>query len=344
MEFSYTVLINPNLERPELVVFLNSGNFNIIEHKIAPIGPLRDWQMYWFLKKYKNKFDLVHVMSSNFPFSLRNGICTIHDMTYKKYFDNPKYTFNLSKKYIDWTMKNCIKYSKAIIAVSKSTKKEIIESFAVTKINEEKINVIYEGWEHLKKDFKAVCKNIEQIPNSYMFYLGTSRKHKNLVGLLNAYKMAEPHLNSNIKLVIAGSQKYINEQNIKLIESINKDEKKVIFTGYLSDECVESYFKNADCLIFPSLSEGFGLPILEAFYYNKTVLCSNTTSLPEVAGNAAFYFNPNDYKNIADVIIKFYSIQEDDEKMSQLRAEQLEKFSWVTAAKETIELYKRTLT
>jgi hypothetical protein len=92
-KFNYTVLINKGVKRKLLTELFYSTQINIIEAKIAPIGPKRDWDMFWFLLKYKKKFDLIHITSNNYPLALKNGVSTIHDITFKKYFDNPEYCY-----------------------------------------------------------------------------------------------------------------------------------------------------------------------------------------------------------------------------------------------------------
>lgn len=345
-QFEYTVLINPGLKRPELTTLLEAGDFKIIKRKIASIGPKRDWGMFWFLRRHEKNYDLIHITSSNFPLSLRNGICTIHDLTFKKYFDSPKYTFNLATTYMDMVVRNCLKYAKSIIAVSQSTKNELINNFNIDEKTSDKINVIHEGWEHLThytSDKKNPCEAQVLVKNNYLFYLGTTRKHKNLSNLLLAFKIAIEHIPADKKLAISGSDKHISNKELSLISEINKNGKRIIFTGYLSNACVEEYFINADAYIFPSLSEGFGLPVLEAFYYNKPVLCSNTTSLPEVAGDAALYFDPHDPKSIAKVINEFYSNPPDKDALIKKGRDQLTKFSWVKAAQQTTNIYKKCL-
>ena len=124
---------------------------------------------------------------------------------------------------------------------------------------------------------------------------------------------------------------------------INCNGERIVFTGYLSNACVEQYFRHCDAFILPSLSEGFGIPVLEAFYFGKPILCSNTTSLPEVAGDAAQYFDPLIPESIAAAMINFYRRPEIAEEFVKKGSERLQLFSWNKAAKETVLLYKKVL-
>lgn len=341
-EFEYTVLLNKGLKKEEFTSFVRCGNFKILEKKIAPIGPERDWDMFWFLLKYKSRFDLIHITSNNYPFALGKGICTIHDITFKSYFDHPKYSFKLATKYMNAVIKHCLKKSTVIIAVSNSTKAELTKWYHLNDKAQDKIKVIYEGWEHLTEyRSNKVCTDEFVSINEYIFYLGTFRIHKNISNLLRAFSLALAHIPSNKKLAISGSSKKLNLKDKEFLKEINRHEERIVFTGYLTNECVEKYFQNADAYILPSLSEGFGIPVLEAFYYNTPVLCSNTTSLPEVAGKAAIYFDPYNVQDIANAIIKFYNNPIQSENLIKSGKEQLQKFSWSKTAQETVQVYKK---
>lgn len=346
-EFEYTILINKGLKREGFISFITSGNFKVLEKCIAPIGPKRDWDMFWFFLTHRKKFDIVHITSNNYPFILNKGIITIHDITFKRFFDNPKYTFNLATAYMNKVIGNSIKKTSAIIAVSNSTKNELIKWYKLNKKYSQKIKVIYEGWEHVKQTEryeKDLDEFIQPPQGDYLFYLGTFRIHKNISGLLSAFLSALDHIPNNKKLAISSSGKNIKKDDLKIFNEINKNGERVFFTGYLPNASVEEYFKNADCYILPSLSEGFGLPILEAFYYQTPVLCSNTTSLPEVAGNAAIYFDPYNSQDIANAIIRFYNEPLLPSKLIEAGKEQLKKFSWSKTAKETVEVYRNSVT
>ncbi len=345
-DIEYTILINPIVIPEDYIRLEQVGKIKIIKKRIARIGPKRDWDMFWFLRKHEGNFDLIHITSNNYPFALKKGICTIHDVTFKTgLFDSPKYTFNLAVTYMDWVIRNCLKKSKAIITVSTSTKDELIKWFKPGEIISNKIQVINQGWEHLqtyRTNDNASCDTPPQ-QHDYLFYLGTLRIHKNISNLLLAFKLAIKEISPLKKLAISGFNYHMRKEDIATIKAINEAEERVFFTGYLSNACVEEYFKNADAYILPSLSEGFGLPILEAFYFDTPVLCSNTTSLPEVAGNAAIYFNPYDPNDIAKAIVQFYNDSSLAAGMKQKGKEQLQKFSWKKTASKTVDLYKKVL-
>jgi len=341
--FDFLVLISKGNKRRELWDVLRTGKFRIIEANISPIGPKRDWDMFFFLKKHKHIFDLFHSTSNQYPLSLKNGIATVHDITFRKYLDAKWWTFNIASRYLNLVIKRSLHNAAAVIAVSNYTKDDLVRSYKIDAATQEKIKVIYEGWEHLmNNEDDSIPESLPQF-KTYLFYVGTTRLHKNMRNLLLAFKIACRQLPANIKLVISGNETYLDETDKSTIAEINAEGERVIFTGFVSKKVLEHLFRNADGFIFPSLSEGFGIPVLESFYFNKALLCSGTTSLPEIAGDAALYFDPEDSKDIAAAILKFFNEPELAKELAAKGIERLKLFSWEKAAKETVELYRKTL-
>ncbi len=342
--FDYTVVINKGLERKALTDLFADTRIHVIEAKVASIGPRRDWDMFWFLRKHKKNFDLIHITSSNYPMFLKGGICTIHDITFKKYFDSPKFTFNLAPLYMDWVVKAALRNAKAIITVSRSTKNELVNTYQLNEKMSSKIHPVWHGgWEHLvheKESDVEICTEGRVMDGNYLLYVGTNRKHKNISNLLRAFKLALPNIPKTKKLSIIGSEKYLKQEDLQVVNEINQQATRVIFTGYLSQACVDLYFENADAFVFPSLAEGFGLGVLEAFYYNIPLLCSNITSIPEIAGEAALYFDPHKPENIADAIVKYYADPQLSNTLKLAGQERLKLYSWKKNADETVAFYK----
>ena len=341
--FEFIILINPGIEREELSWALHSGKFTILREKINSIGPKRDWDMFWFLLKNKNAFDLFHSTSNQYPLFLKKGVATIHDIIFSKYLDTPWWTFNFAKGYINTIIKNSLYRSAAVIAVSEATKNELVSHYKLSDKVKNKIHVIYEGWEHLLADRKG--EEIPSLPfnSNYLFYVGSSRIHKNLSGLIKGFIISLSMVPKNIKLIVSGDLQYINDEDRKMINEVNAGGAKIIFTGYVSNATLDEIFKNADAFIFPSLHEGFGIPVLEAFYFKKPLLCSNTTSLPEIAGDAAIYFDPENPDDIAKTITFFYKNPSIWQSLIEKGQQRLNLFSWKKAGKETIALYKEIL-
>lgn len=338
--FDYSVLVNKNLNRNALTDILKDQRFTIIEARIAPIGPKREWDMFWFLRKYKTKFDLFHSTSNQYPLYLKKGIATIHDITFRKYLNAPWYTFKTASFFLNLVIKNSLYRSVAVIAVSEFTKNDLVNKYQLNEKIQKKISVIYEGWEHLinSDDNEIVNTELFEFEN-YLFYVGTTRVHKNMKNLLKAFIIAANEINENISLVIVGNESYLDDDDKKSINAINEKYKRVFFTGFVSKKELDYLFTNCYAFIFPSLSEGFGIPVLEAFYFKKPLLCSNSTSLPEIAGNAALYFDPSSPEDIARSVITLYKDPAIGPGLVKKGEERLQLFSWKKTASQTVQLY-----
>lgn len=342
--FEFSVLINKGTKREALLAVLSSGKFTIVEAKIAPIGPKRDWDMFWFFRKHKKNFDLFHSTSNQYPLCLKNGIATIHDITFRKYLDTPWWSFKMAPRFLNKVIKNSLYRSAAVIAVSNATKKALVANYQLGDKLQNKIQVIYEGWEHLiKEDTERNTDKTYPAKGKYLFYVGTTRVHKNIKNLLKAFLIAKKSLPGNIDLIVSGNETYLDAEDKEIITQINATGERIFFTGFVSKNELDHLFKNSDAFIFPSFSEGFGIPVLEAFYFNKPLLCSNATSLPEIAGEAALYFNPAQPSAIADAILYFYNNPMIAETLVVKGRQQLQLFSWKKAAEETALLYKKIL-
>jgi len=342
--FDISVLINKGVKREALWAVLHTGKFKVIAASIAPIGPKRDWDMFWFFRKHKKDVDLFHSTSNQYPLCLKGGIATVHDITFRKYLDSSWWSFNMAKRFLNRVIKNALYQAAAVIAVSNATKMALIESYHLDKRQQDKIKVIYEGWEHLvKEDTETAPDTVYQDRGKYLFYVGTTRVHKNMKNLLRAFLIAKPSLPEYINLIVSGNETYLDKEEQQIINKLNEAGKRVFFTGFVSKHELEHLFRNAGAFIFPSFSEGFGIPVLEAFYFNKPVLCAAATSLPEIAGDAALYFDPADPAAIAATILYFYDNPKVWSCLVTSGQKQLELFSWTKTAAETLSLYKNTL-
>ena len=161
---------------------------------------------------------------------------------------------------------------------------------------------------------------------------------KNLIKLIQAFSRIRDKING-IQLVIVGAEKWRSSSIHSLVYEQNL-ENDVIFTGYLTDDDLVALYNLARVFIYPSLYEGFGLPILEAMACGTPVICSNTSSMPEVAGEAAMYIDPNNEKDIALALLE---IIQDDRLAHSLSSKGklwVNEFSWAKTARETLALYR----
>lgn len=232
--------------------------------------------------------------------------------------------------------------SSQIIAISESTKLDLIKYLA---IDEHKISAIPlaadEAFRPQPIDMIEAAQSRYGIPRQYCLYVGTNKPHKNLLGLLKAWKL----LNDNKgleghSLVIAGrwDSRYSEAKQYALGSGLTKFVK---FIGNVEEEHLPALYSGATIFIQPSLYEGFGLPIIEAMACGTVVACSNTSSLPEVVGDAAILFNPKDAAIMATTLGNLIS---DRNKLNSLKDKsvlQAARFSWHKTALNTIEIYRK---
>ncbi len=222
----------------------------------------------------------------------------------------------------------------SIIAISESTKNDIIN---VLKIDKSKINTIYLGFSKVKE--KTLFED-SLIKNKYFLFVGSMDKRKNILNIVKSFiEFKKRNHDSSYKLVIAGSGG--NEQS-KVMGLINKSMYKddIIITGYVDDNQISNLYYYSSFILYPSLYEGFGLPILEGYSYNKIVLISNNSSLREIGGeDAPFVNDANDYFEICDKIEQIIAFSNDKQNnIINKNKEQLLKFSWKKSALLTREV------
>ncbi len=258
-------------------------------------------------------------------------VVAIHDLSH---FHFPKEFLKKDLyKLKNWT-KESVEKAEKIIAVSKTTKKDLIKFY---NLPDEKIKVIYNGWE--KTQVKPKKTKINLKPKKYCLFVSTIQPRKNIARLAQAFDKFKKQTRSDLRLVIAGKKGWLWKDIFRQIEKLeNKDQ--IIFTGYVDDAELAWLYKNALFFIHPSLYEGFGLPVLEAFSWGLPTACSFTGSLPEIAGEASIYFNPLDIDDMADKIRKLWEDGNLRERLSRQGKQRLKDFSWKKCGQETLEVIR----
>ena len=206
--------------------------------------------------------------------------------------------------------------------------------------------------EDQNKDYQnkenQVSTSTQDILNTdYILHVGTLEKRKNLPALIRAFKMVQQSGFPNLKLVLVGmaSNKITLDDSAAIADAINQEQlsRDVVLTGYLNDAEVQVIYQKAKLYVFPSINEGFGIPVLEAFKYKVPVVIANNTCLPEVAGLGAKSFNPFEVTDIAQTITLLLN----DEALRQSYIEkgnaQLQNFSWEKTAGSLMQLFKKAV-
>lgn len=230
-----------------------------------------------------------------------------------------------------------VKSANHIITMSEATKRSIVRYF---KVDESKITVIYEGVDEVfqryeKNETLSVLKQYG-IERPYILSVGTLEPRKNYSCLLQAFK----RLKVDWDLVIVGKQGWKAKKIFETIHRL-KLEEQVRILGYVKDSDLPFFYNGAEIFVFPSLYEGFGLPVLEALACGTPTICSNSSSLPEVGGDAVLYFNP---QSADELVFKIKSLLDNEDLRKTLRKKGMERvkwFTWEKTAQKTLEVLKR---
>jgi len=278
-----------------------------------------------FHPSYFDSYYLKHI--KNKPFVL-----TVHDMTNEvlpEYFifdKNAEKTIEIKKL--------LMQKASRIIAISENTKKDILK---FTDINEEKIDVVYHG---KPLYIPENVPELENLPAKYILFVGQRAKYKNFTNFL--YSIADfLKQDEDLYLLSVGGFGF-NKSEKEIIASLNLN-KKVIYMPIENNMNLIQFYQKALFFVFPSLYEGFGFPILEAFQNGCPLICSNTSSFPEVAGDAALYFDPYDEISIKSAVEKLLYNNDLRKELVQKGYKQAEKFSWQKCTDETIKVYQKVV-
>lgn len=287
---------------------------------------------------YKYKINILHSLHYSFPIFLFKvkRIVTIHDLTF---FIHPSVHTFIKRYYFRLFIKLACRYADRLICVSESTKKDLERICGRRSVSIDviplscspKMQVGEQELELVKKKFGVVSQ--------YMLFIGTLEPRKNILNLINAfYKFSQK--NRDYSLVIIGKKGWFYESIFKLVEELHL-ERSVVFTGFVTTKEKFILLSGAHSFIYPSIYEGFGLPVLEAITYGIPTITSKLSSLPEVAGNAALYINPTNVQSISDAIESVNCDEETRRKLIKNSEKQRLKYSWKKTANLTYSLYNR---
>jgi glycosyltransferase involved in cell wall biosynthesis len=285
----------------------------------------------------KENPDIVHFPHFNVPVFYRGKyIVTIHDMLMHKSvglaattLPAPLYLFKrLGYRLV---FDNAVKHSIKIIVPSYSVKKELVKVYG---IQENKIEVTYEG-----VNTNITYSKDNSVEKPYFVYTGNAYPHKNLKRLIEAVVSLNTNCNQSVNLVIASSRGIFTQRLEKIIRD-QKAKEYVKLPGFVPDEKLFSLYKNSIGFVFPSLSEGFGLPGLEAMVAGTLVLAAETPVFKEIYQENAIYFNPLDFTSIEKTMRNVIEMNPDLRKEKIEKAQDfVKRYSWAKMAKETLKVY-----
>ncbi len=351
-------------EKNDYYILLRDKDYHITHFQNKNFHKIRAEAHWYGLKEQiiiplilkKIKPNVTHFPHFNVPILWRKPfITTIHDLILfafptKKATNLSKIGYFIKEKGYFLTINHALRKSRLIISVSNSTAKDIHRYFP--RVNPKKIKTVYEGAGETnpediskfakfdqKKRQEWLQKELSIPPGPFILYLGGAYPHKNLERLSIAFCNIYPKLKEKTNLIIAGGDDFFF-QRLKGFIKKNKI-KNVILPGFIKDrKTLEFLYQESLFCIFPSLYEGFGLPPLEALKRKKLVLCSHSTSFPEILQDKAIYFDGNSTLDIGEKIvetIKNKSVLE--ERMLKDSENFLKNYSWKKMARETLRLY-----
>ena len=370
----YVEQLVKNLQKIDLanqyILFLHRSNWEQVEAtnnfiKVEANIPWYSWQEQIKFKKIieREQVDLMHFPHWNVPlFYNQPFVVTIHDLIMYHYPRQEASTHGLVVYWFKdllhrFVLRHAVKKAKQIIVTSEFTKQDVHQTLGVAL---EKMVVIYQSPFQIANCKLQISNQIQNsndqilkrfgINKKYVLYVGNAYPHKNLEGLLKAWKVFIEKYGDDYQLVLVGKENYFYQKLLnnptlpspELVPSfISGRGGNVVFTDFVSDEELVGLYKQAKLYVFPSLYEGFGLPPLEAMTYGVPVASSNSSCLPEILGEAAIYFDPENFEQMAEVIQTGLTNEDVRYDLSIKAPEELKRYSGEKLARETLVVYRR---
>jgi glycosyltransferase involved in cell wall biosynthesis len=322
------------------------GFANVVPFQYRIPGPwlLRAWQHLNFppLEALMGGFDVFHAMASIAPPRL-GGKCvlTVHDLYFKI---KPEHCDTLGGLYLEKTFERSLRRADAIIAVSNATKRDLLRFYP--DLPAHKARVVYEGvdprlkpvddQERLRLFRSEFC-----LPEVYILTVSTLEPRKNLPGLFQSYAALKRLYAHPPPLVVVGVRGWKSAGIFHALEDLKLEVgRDVVFTDYVPHKHMPLIFAAARLFVFPTLHEGFGLPLLEAMASGAPAVASSVDALREIGGDAALFVDPNDPEGMARAIKSLLVSGERRREMRQRGLETAKRFTWKLAARKTLRVYE----
>jgi len=290
-------------------------------NKIAAVREIKKQNFDVFHPTYYDPYFLKYLGQKPF-------VLTVYDMIHEKFHD-----LFPQKDRTSHHKKLLVEKASRIIAISHSTKKDLIDIFG---IEESKIDVVYLGNSMFPK---SNMHPVMSLPQKYILFVGSRNGYKNFERFLKS--VASILLSDKELCVICAGSGAFSSCELKQIEDLNISSQ--LTQCDVNDDTLASLYQNAQLFVFPSLYEGFGIPVLESFACDCPLVCSNTSSLPEIAGDGACYFNPYSEESMQSAIFKVLNDENLRDHLVLNGKERLRNFSWEETAMQTQKIYENVL-
>lgn len=282
--------------------------------------------------------DLVHATDHLLPHLRARSVFTLHDLIFEIY---PEHHKRYNHTFLKLMMPRFLRAADHIIAVSEHTKRDAERLYGISA---KKMTVIHEGVDPRYRPVteRAALEGVRHkygLPEQYILHVSTIEPRKNLGALLDALGALKGEF-PDLKLVLVGKKGWLYEPFFEKL-AISGLESEVIFPGFVAEEDLPAVYQLATVFAFPSVYEGFGLPPLEALACGVPVVCSDASSLPEVVGDAALLFPPQDTAALITALRRVLTDETLRRDLQQRGPQQAARFTWERAARETLAVYKR---
>lgn len=332
-ENEYYIFVAPGEDR----CLTSTEHFHIIEIK-CPTYPL--WEQYALPRALRKiKPDIVHCTSNTAPLYCKYPlVLTLHDIIFmgKKPRGNTSWYQNFGWYYRRFITPRIVRKCKKVITVSRNEYTNIQQKFSIGT----KLVTIHNGYSKQYKvmDHPNAITQKYCTEKDYLFFLGNADPRKNTIGVLKAYALYLQSSDIKKHLIISGlTEKEIDDLLEK--EKITFIKSKLHFPGYLPSEDLPALYNGAFAFLFPSFSEGFGIPILEAMACGTPVITSKVSSIPEIAGDKAILINPRDEQAIAQELLHLEQDSNFYQTQINYGLERVKSFSWKQTAEQVLKVY-----
>jgi glycosyltransferase involved in cell wall biosynthesis len=270
------------------------------------------------------------------PLAHTRSVFTLHDLTALRF---PTTHTQLNRRFLQLMLPRFLQTSDVVIADSRCTKQDALQFY---RLAADRVHIVHLGVNARFKPIEAVSarsvREFYQLPERFILAVGTIEPRKNLIVLLEAYRELRQH-HSEVQLVIAGKRGWHSEPFFERLRALGLAE-QVTLLGFVPDEDLPALYGLAEVFAFPSIYEGFGLPVLEAMACGTPVVCSNSSSLPEVAGEAGIQIAPDEVREWAQALER---LSRDVGLRASLRErglKQAARFTWEHTARQTYAIYQ----